>query len=312
VSITSKRTALGAGLALTAAGLGLVSASAARSALPTPTATLVAQAAGGNAPLDAVPDPTGQTIYFTTNGPAGPGVFGVPAVGGPVQTIAQGGALGNPVGLVVGPDGKRLYVADGGRILVVKVGGGGGVSVLAGSRGTHARGLEVQADGATQRIVFTGSDPANGKPGVFALGLHGATRPRVLAEGGRLRAPQGVAIARRGAIYVTDRGAGGLQDGRVLKLAYGRVAQIAGGIRLGDPAGVALVADGSRLLVSSLAASAGTAQVEIVNTSTLATGIFDDTIGANTGAGGLHRGLRTTVMAWADVSRSGRVYRVDP
>jgi DNA-binding beta-propeller fold protein YncE len=303
VSLTSK---LAAGLGLAAAA-GAALASAAPYTAPAPTATVVATAAGGNMPLDAAPDPTGRTIYFTTDGPAGAGVFAVSATGGAVRTIAQGGRLSDPVGLAVAPDGSGLYVADSGRILVVKA-DGSGVSVLRGSAGTHPQGLEVQAAGATQRVVFTGSDPANGRPGVFALGLSGASRPRVLAEGGRLRAPQGVAIARRGAIYVTDRGAGG----RVLKIAYGRVAQIAGGIRLGDPAGLALVADDSQLLVSSLDPQAGTAQVEIVNTSTLATGIFNQTISANTAAGGLHRGLRTTVMAWAGVSRSGPVYRIDP
>ena len=35
-------------------------------------------------------------------------------------------------------------------------------------------------------------------------------------------------------------------------------------------------------------------------------------IGANRSAGGLHRGAAHAVMAWADVQRPGRVYRVDP
>ncbi len=35
-------------------------------------------------------------------------------------------------------------------------------------------------------------------------------------------------------------------------------------------------------------------------------------LGANPSAGGLHRTLSSRVMAWADVQRPGRVYRVDP
>ena len=134
----------------------------------------------------------------------------------------------------------------------------------------------------------------------------------MLAKGAPLRRPQGVAIARDGTLYVSDRGLGRRLDGRLLKIADGRVRTVARSLRLGNPAGVALTSDGSTLLVSSLAPAAGTAQVLLVDTATLATSTFDDVIGANRSAGGLHRGLRTPVMAWADVQRPGRVYRVDP
>jgi sugar lactone lactonase YvrE len=117
-----------------------------------------------------------------------------------------------------------------------------------------------------------------------------------------------VAVSAGGAIYVSDRGRGG----RVLRIAGGRVTQIAGGIRLGNPSGIALTRDGATLLVSSLDPVTGTAQVLRIDTRTLATSTFNAVIGLNRAAGGLHRGLRTTVMGWADVSRSGRVYRVDP
>jgi DNA-binding beta-propeller fold protein YncE len=176
---------------LTAASLALVGLSPAVAAPHLTTAKLVATAAGGNAPLDAIPDPTGRTIYFTTNGPAGPGVFAVPADGGAVRTVLAGRPLTDPVGLTLSRDGSRLFVADAGtaRTLDVRV-DRAGVSVLRGSVATDPHGLEV-APGASRRVVFTGKDPSNGKPGVFALPEHGATRPTVVAEGGRMERPRG-------------------------------------------------------------------------------------------------------------------------
>jgi DNA-binding beta-propeller fold protein YncE len=306
-----------AGLAIAAACLLLVllappDAPAAPAAAHATTATLVATVAGADA-LDAVPDPAGRTIFFTTDGPDGPAIMRVPSGGGAVHTVLAGRPLVDPTGLAVAADGKRLFVADAGagRILAVSR-DGRGVRSLAGSLGTRPRGLDVQLRGDAQRLVFTGVDPADGAPAVLALGAQGAKHATVLAKGAPLRRPQGVAIAGDGAIYVSDRGLGRRLDGRVFKLAGGQVTPVAQGIRLGDPAGLALTRDGATLLVSSLAPAAGTAQVLLVNTATLATSTFDDVIGANRAAGGLHRGLRTSVMAWADVQRPGRVYRVDP
>jgi DNA-binding beta-propeller fold protein YncE len=314
----SIRFGLAVGSAVAAACLALVLASppnapAAPAMTANPSATLVATVAGPDHPLDAVPDPAGRTIFFTTDGPGGPAIMRVPAAGGAVRTVLAGAPLVDPTGLAVSADGTRLFVADpgAGRILVVSR-SGHTVRSLAGSVGTRPRGLDVQRLGAAQRIVFTGRDPSDGAPAVLALGAGGAKRPAVLAKGAPLRRPQAVAIARDGVIYVSDRGLGRRLDGRVLRIAGGQVTPVARAIRLGDPAGIALTRDDATLLVSSLAPLAGTAQVLLVDTTTLATSTFDDVIGANRAAGGLHRGLRTRVMAWADVSRSGRVYRVDP
>ncbi len=317
--LPARTTILGAGLAATAVGLALLGVTAAAAPAPThvTTATLVATVAGPDHPLDAVPDPAGQTIYFTTDGPTGPAILRVPAGGGAVRTVLRGAPLVDPVGLAVSADGRRVFVADpgAGRILVVQVTGSAGrsgVASLAGSQGTDPRGLELDARGPSARILFTGRDPSTRRPGLFSLPTGGATRPTAVATGAPLVAPEGVAVSRTGVIYVSDRGRGGPLAGRVLRLADGRLTEVARRIRLGSPAGIALTRYESTLLVSSLDPVAGTAQVLLLDTKTLATTSFNSVIGANRAAGGLHRGLRTTVMAWADVSRSGRVYRVDP
>jgi DNA-binding beta-propeller fold protein YncE len=227
--------------------------------------------------------------------------------------VLAGAPLVDPTGLAVSADGRRLFVADpgAGRILVVTR-DGRAVRSLAGSAGTRPRGLEVQPRRTGERIVFTGLDPSDRRPAVLALGARGAKRATVLAKGLPLRRPQGVAIAGDGTLYVSDRGLGRRLDGRVLRIAGGQMTTIARAIRLGNPAGLALTRDDATLLVSSLAPAAGTAQVLLVDTATLATSTFDDVIGVNRAAGGLHRALRSGVMAWADVQRPGRVYRVDP
>jgi sugar lactone lactonase YvrE len=315
--LPARTTLLGAGLAATAAGLALVGVTAAAAPAPphVTTATLVATVSGPDHPLDAVPDPAGRTIYFTTAGPTGPAILQVPAGGGAVRRVLRGAPLVDPVGLAVSADGRRLFVADpgAGRILVVPVTAGAGrVASLAGSQGTDPHGLEVDSRGSSARVLFTGREPSTGRPGLFSLPTAGAARPTAVATGAPLVAPEGVAVSRTGAIYVSDRGRGGPLAGRVLRLAGGRLTEVARGIRLGNPAGIALTRYETTLLVSSLDPSAGTAQVLLLDTKTLATTTFNSVIGANRAAGGLHRGLRTTVMAWADVSRSGRIYRVDP
>lgn len=306
---TSTATAVAA---TAATGLALAAISAASAQPPiatgTPNATLVARLAGQNTALDASPDPTGKVIYFTTNGSRGPAIYRVPASGGHKHAVLVGKPLRGPAGLAVSNDGKRLFVADtrAGHILVVPV-DGAAPHVLGGTDGTAPRGLEIQTLGGRELVVYTGK-AGDGSPAVLRISAGGAAHPSVVLEGAPLRDPDGVAISRDGAIYVTDHGAGG---GRALRIAGGQVTTVASGVALGHPAGIALTQDESKLLISSLNKARGTAQVEMVDLATGQTSVFDRVIGANHSAGGLHRARAAAVMGWADVSRSGRVYRVE-
>ncbi|MEA2298698.1 MAG: hypothetical protein QOF77_1634 [Solirubrobacteraceae bacterium] len=312
----SSRVRIGGAAASAATGLALITMSAA-SAQPAalaraagaggPTATLVAQLPDGTAALDASPDPTGRVIYFTTNGARGPGIFGVAAAGGAPAPVLVGGPLRGPLGLAVSDDARRLFVADpgAGHITVVAV-GGAATHVLRGTAGSAPRGLEVETVGGREYVVYTGR--RNGRPAVLRISAAGARRPSVLAAGGLLRRPDGVAIARGGAIYVTDQGAGG----RVLRVLGNRVTTVAGGVSLGRPGGVALTLDESKLLVSSLNPIRRTAQVLIIALGSGRTSTFDAVIGANRDPGGLHRARAARTMGWADVARSGKVYRIEP
>ena len=295
--------------ALTAAGLALVSLAAAEASSHSerPKVQLVAQLGARSTALDASPDPAGKVIYYTTGGES-PAILRVPAAGGKQRTVLAGGLLRRPEGLAVSNDGQRLYVADtrAGHILVVPV-SGAKAHVLRGTAGSAPRGLEIQTRAGKDYVVYSGK-ARDGKPAVLRIRTLGAARPTVVVKGGSLRSPDGVAVSKTGAIFVTDHGLGG----RALKIAGSKVSTIAGGIRLGDPAGIALTLDETHLLVSSLDKAKGTAQVVIVDLATNATSTFDDVIGTNKSAGGLHRARAAVPMGWADVQRPGRIYRVDP
>jgi sugar lactone lactonase YvrE len=278
-------------------------------AATTPKATLVAQLPGHNTALDASPDPKGKVIYFTTTGNRGPGIYRVPIGGGAQHPVLVGKPLRTPNGVAVSNDAKHLFVADtrAGHILVVRIRDGAS-HVLAGTRGSAPRGLEIQTRAGKELVVYTGK-AADGKPAVLRIGARGGARPEVLLEGAPLSKPDGVAISRAGAIYVTDHGPAG---GRALRIDGTNVATVASGVHLGHPAGIALTFDESKLLISSLDRARGTAQVLIVDVATGQTSVFDDVISANRSAGGLHRARAAIPIGWADVSRSGRVYRVEP
>src|SRR5690242_12464530 len=64
------------------------------------TVTQVA-AAKGWTPLDSVPAPDAQTVYFTANGSSGPAVYKVASAGGSVTTLASGAPLSAPWGLSI-------------------------------------------------------------------------------------------------------------------------------------------------------------------------------------------------------------------
>jgi sugar lactone lactonase YvrE len=273
-----------------------------------PKVQLVAQLGARTTALDASPDPAGKVIYYTTGGER-PAILRVPAAGGAQRTVLSGGRLRRPEGLAVSNDGKRLFVADtrAGHILVVPV-DGAKPHVLRGTAGSSPRGLEIQTRAGKELVVYSGK-AADGKPAVLRIGAGGAAQPSVVLKGAPLSKPDGVAISRAGVIYVTDHATAG---GRALRIDGSKVTVVASSIRLGHPAGIALTLDESHLLISSLNKVEGTAQVVIVDLATGTTGTFDDVIGTNKSAGGLHRARAAVPMGWADVQRPGRIYRVDP
>jgi hypothetical protein len=282
--------------------------------------TIAVAAEPGRRHLDAALDAAGTTIYFTATGAGGPGVFRVPADGGEVTAIAVGAPFVAPRGLAVAIDGSTLYVADpaaaaggpGGSLFAVPI-DGGDPNPVAGTEGTAPRAVELLRSASGDHLILAGVDPATGQPAVLSLPVAETPAPTVLVAGTPLIAPDGVAVASSGAIYVADRGpAGTATGGRVYRVGDGRLDPVIADFQAGDPAGIALVAGETTLALSSLNPAAGTAQVLLIDLATGQTGIATKGIGENHGAGGLHRARQSEDLAWADSSSGagGAVYRI--
>lgn len=270
---------------------------------------VVAETDAAHQPLDAVPSPDGSVIYITAVGDAGGAVYRVASDGAAALiTVAEGAPLVRPTGIGVSDDGVRAFIADGAIFnlpVVTMVGGDPAPGIVPGTEGRSARGVDVVGDD----IYFTGTDPGTGQAGLFRVAAAGGAVTTV-AAGVPFVAPDSVVVAADGVAYVTDQGAGPGQ-GLVLKVAGGVTTPVLTGLRLGTPAGVTLIHDEATLLVSSVDGITHADQVLFLE---LATGeTATKVIGTSKdSSGGLHRAHDADVLAWADVQRPGRVYRVDP
>lgn len=287
---------------------------------------------GFHTPMDATPDPDGNTIYFTALSAQGAGVFSVPASGGAVATLTVGAPLTTPVGLVVSIDGQTIYVADTQAVItgtasVTGTGAifslpslGGAPTPITGTAHTAPHGLTVVQENNVDMIYFTGSAPEDGQPAVMKIPASGGVLT-VIEKGGQLVEPVGIAVNKNGVIYVADQRAAGNGLGTLFQFnpaahdgRNNHAERLADNIRMGDPAGITLTLDESLLLISSLDTFAGTSQVLVVNTTTGAQGIVNKVIGAKRASGGLHRAHHKNVIAWCGVTAGsggqGTVFRV--
>jgi hypothetical protein len=301
-----KRFHRGAGLCLgaTAALLGLA-ACGNKSTTPsggslqinvTPAAT------GLTSPIDATPDPMGTDIYFLATNADGVGVFHVAASGGAVDQVFVGAPLVDPHGISISSDGKTLYVADraagtsgGGAILSLPTSGDTPV-VVSGTEGTHASALDVAESGATDEIYFTGTD-MNGAPAVFEVPSEGGTLTTI-SSGAPFSKPDGVAVSQND-VFVADEKAGTMEPGAVFSLASGMASGLGPDVTPGNPMGIAVTLDGTRVLVSSLDPMAHTSEVTLIATKDGSATTFNDVIKVNDVSGGLHRARYKDIYAWA-------------
>ena len=266
-------------------------------------------------PLDAAPDPQGNFFYYTAAGPAGASVFKVAASGGPVTALAAGAPLVNPVGVVVSPDGARVYVADTrayaapgrvGQIFVIDT-NSGAVRTLPAVAGLQARALDIVSEGGRD-VLFLAGRNGLGQPAIYRL-VVGDEQAAPLHQGAPLVEPGGIAVSSGGDVYVADRGDHPFA-GAVYRLRDRAMTVLVESMRAGDPAGIALTGDESTLLVSALQSHRKRAQVLLVDLATLETQSVTAVVGQHPAAGGLHRARLVDVFAWADSEPPGVIYRV--
>lgn len=256
--------------------------------------------------LDAAPNPEGTIIYFVGRGAEGVGLYQVAVDGGEPASVLVGDPFVDPRGVVVSHDREMLYVAD------PKVDGGGALiavalsdftaEILEPTLGLAPTAVEIRELGDQDEILFAGTT-TRGAPAVFSLEEGGATARIEQSRG--LVAPDGLAIANDGTLFVADsRG----DEGVVLRFDGSGSNVVDAQLRLGSPAGLALLTDGQAALASSMNPSTATSQVAITFLGTGKHAVFDDVIGANQASGGLHRAYLHNVYAWA--GRTAGVYRV--
>lgn len=267
-----------------------------------------AAAAQGWSPLDSVPDPDAQFIYFTANGSSGPAVYKVAFNGGDVTTLASGAPLVAPWGLSISTDGRTLYVADlggeqstDGNVIFALPAAGGAPTRLETTAGSRPNVPEVVSENGVDMLYYSGFEPSDQQPAIFKLNPAQAEPPTVVFKGTPLVWPSGVAVAKSGAVYVVDMGASGNNQGAVFRIENGATEKLADQLRTsGSIAGAALTLDESILLVSNLQVEKGTAQVLAINLATGELGLINKGIANNTGAGGVHRAHRVNQFSWAD------------
>jgi hypothetical protein len=291
-----------------------------------------AQAANGNAvfitPFDAVPDPTGATFYFTgIDGTTGdPGVFSVPAGGGTPAKVFSGAPLVAPFGITISDDGTTLFIADpgaqadpntastdSGQIFTLTT-SGGTPQPISGANGYRARGVDLVYNQGL--LWFTGTDVANGQPGIFTVATGGGSpTPVAEAPAAPFIDPSAIAVTKGGDAYVTDTSGAPDQSAVVIHVANGGAASAftTSDLWVGYPAGIALSADETAILISGLTSNGGTAIVDyiVLATPTTVTPLAPSNIAGNIESAGLHRARCNANFAWADgLAGGGTVYQL--
>lgn len=332
---------IGAVIAVTAAGAVVAACSSESEEPKAPQEgiglTKIAPVANGPEavlPMDATPSPDGNDVYFiaftTMAADDGvgdvrvPAVFKVSASGGAPTKLHAGKPFGSPFGITISDDGQTLFIADSsadgatgeegaersdGRVLSLPA-GGGTPALVAGTEHIIPAGIEVMGGS----LYVTGR--RDGAAGLFRLPVGGGALTTV-ASGGAFSDPGGVAVARNGDAYVVDTGGvtSATALASVIKIdVAGKTEVIHEGIKVGHPAGIALVNDDSAVLVSALDATEGTDRVYRIELGSRQVRQHSAVIGEFVESAGLHRARNAEVFAWADshANGTGTVYVLKP
>lgn len=272
-------------------------------------------------PMDATPDPDGNTIYFTAVGDNGPGVFKGPP-GGAATEIKAGDPFAAPFGIAIGSDGTQLYIADPaadaggdrGVVFVLPVDGGNPTQLM-GTADAVPRSLEVRKEDEADVVYFTGTDPATGDAGVFKVPATGGALTKVNKSGVKFFDPSGIALAADGSVYVADTIASATQTADIVVIdPSGAAKSFATGLYVGYPCGVALSQDDKTVFVSGLDPVSRTDRLIAIDVATATVSLlFEAEIGKFRESAGLHRAKNKQVFAWADSSAGpmgGKVFVV--
>jgi hypothetical protein len=262
----------------------------------------------------AVPDATSQFIYFSTL-KAPVGVYKTPAAGGNATPVFTGAPFVKPIDLVLSSDNQNIFVADEGASAVLMLGIAGSTpAMIMGTSGTKPVAIDLMQRSGMDEVYFCGTNSSDGQPAVFEIAAGGASSATLRFKGAPLMNPSGIVSAADGTLYISDK------NGKIFKLTTSnQISEVASGISMGNPAGIALTPDDAVVAVSSKSVNNATAQVYAMNLQTGKAVVFNKVIGANSNPGGLHVARNasgsTGVYAWADLSAGtaggGLVFKVN-
>ncbi len=275
--------------------------------LPVGTFTPAPASTSLELPFDAAPSPDGSVIYYTAGGSDGEthSLWSVPFDGSAAPRELTTGLVA-PLGIAVSSDGGTVFVGDTGDedgadpdqiggLLSVDASTGTATRV-AGADGFEIKGLDLIDNNGTDEITFSGTDPADGEKGIFALVGGSVT---LIAKGAPFSDPSGVAVTSTGDRYVVDTSAAEDGQGAVIKVDSADAASVfVEGINAGYPAGAALSHDEATLFVSGIGAD-GNALVNVIDLATGNVSFVNTGLLGNDEAGGLHRAKDSDSFAWA-------------
>lgn len=286
---------------------------------------------GTHGAIDASPSPDGQWIYYIAYKPADSDLQQAALVGqteGALFKVKSDGSEGpkqiadgfqSPMNIVLSKDGSIVYVADAGAgkrdddgidadkqgVIYSISAEGGAKTVLASTRGYQPRGLDLISDPNAQ-LYFSGTDPADGKIGVFRVGALGGV-VYVVTKDSKLKDPSGVTVHANGTVYVADS-IGGSTSGIasvIWSISNGQVSIFLDNISVGFPAGIALSQDQKFLLISGLKPGPRTAV--LYRAELFSKKVVSETtqgIDQNQASAGLHRAHDRDIFAWSNDAAS--------
>jgi sugar lactone lactonase YvrE len=260
--------------------------------------------------FDATLSADGSIAYFTGVGPNGPGVYSVPASGGPVGTVVEGDPLAAPMGIALSTDGKTLYVADSGAttttgdlglIFSLPIAGGSPTPVK-GTDDVEPRGLDIASENGSDQIYFTGT--VNGEVGLQKVPASGGT-VATLAKGAPFIDPEGVVVASSDGttVYVVDAIASSLTPGSIIAYDGTKATEFLPGVDVGYPSGISVSIDGKTVIVSTRDPDKGQSTLLLVDVESKETSPFQ--LASEYEPGGLHRAGMAEQFAWVSYDPSG-------
>ncbi len=268
--------------------------------------------------LDAALSPDGKSLYFTATMADGLGTaLYLVDMAEPNVTVPLAKGFVHATGIAVSANGKSVYVADLGaeEVTTGKLGViydvtaiGGASKAIDATWGYQPRALDI---GKT--IMFAGTDPADGKAGIFEI--DGPTVSLTVKDD-LLREPSGLAAAANNTLYVADSVGGPGRRGALYVLEKGKAATslktTGAAFWLGHPAGVALSQDEAFLLVSGRDPASGALGIYRIALASGTTEVFKDGLGTGTEPGGLHRALDGDMYAFVSAgdAATGSVFLV--